>query len=259
MSRVLGIGLVLAVMSRFAFGETPESRTIRIAYTQFPPIEYQDENGQAAGSLIEMTRKVAREAGYEPEFVLLPISRIYLYLQNGNVDLWPGLTDIPALEGEVLESWVSPLVTQLSAWYLEGTAPLEHFDQLNGKTVIAIGGYTYAGLIQWLSGSDSIRVTEAPNHRAAIDMLRRGRGDYVLDYHDPVQVLLNTMPDHNVRESKIRERDAAWLFSLAAPRAAILRDAFDDAYLRLVERDEVPPVRIVGPGYAIPGFPAAYR
>ncbi|MFC6683473.1 hypothetical protein ACFQGA_02605 [Marinobacter koreensis] len=37
MSRVLGIGIMLAVMSGFAFGETPESRTIRIAYTQFPP------------------------------------------------------------------------------------------------------------------------------------------------------------------------------------------------------------------------------
>lgn len=251
---------LLAIAASSSIAETSgNSRVLTIAYNEFPPFAHHTESGEASGLIIEMTRKVVEEAGYQPEFLFLPISRVYLYLKNGTVDAWPGLTNIPQLEGEVLESWAQPMTVQLSAWYLDGKPPLNHLDDLKGKTVIVIGGYTYAGLIQWLQESGQIVVTEAPNHRAAIDMLKRHRGDYVLDYHAPVREILTEPSDSVVRESEVRSRTAAWLFSLANPRAAILREAFDDAYLRLVKRGELPVVPRNGQSYVIPGFPEAYR
>lgn len=122
-----------------------------------------------------------------------------------------------------------------------------------------IAGYTYAGLINWLNQAEDIRITEAPNHRAAVDMLKRNRGDYLLDYRQPIKQILTEPSDQNVLESEVRTRNAAWLFSLAHPRAAILREEFDDAYLRLVEAGEVPPVRELSRGFVIPGFPEQYR
>ena len=239
--------------------ETSDNRSLRIAYVEFPPITYQAENGQAEGSFIEITRKVAREAGFEPEFLYLPVSRAYLYLTNGKIDAWPGVTNIPALDGEVLESWASPLPVQLSAWYLEGTEPLAHFDQLPGKTVITIGGYTYGGLLYWLEAEGSIDVTQAPNYRAALEMLKLGRGHYLFGHRDPVVETLTMPKDEKIRESAIRLRNLTWLFSLANPRAAILREEFDDAYIRLAEKGEVPPIRNLGESFVIPGFPEQYR
>ena len=244
----------------FAQGEETAAKTVRIAYVEFPPITFRSEVGHADGELIDITRKVVREAGYVPDFVHLPISRVYLYLKSGQIDVWPGLTNIPSLDGEVLESWVSPMPVQLSVWYQKGKgSPLEHFDQLRGKRVIVIAGYTYAGLINWLNQAEDIRITEAPNHRAAVDMLKRNRGDYVLDYRQPIKQILTEPSDQNVLESEVRTRNTAWLFSMAQPRAAILREEFDDAYLRLVQAGEVPPVRELSPGFVIPGFPEAYR
>lgn len=234
-------------------------KTLRVAYLEFPPISYQAEDGTPAGSFIELTRKVAREAGYRPDFIFLPVSRVYLYLTNGAIDVWPGVTEVPRLEGEVLETWVSPFPLQLSAWYREGTPPLAHFDQLQGKRVIVIGGYTYGGLLGWLERKSGIRLTEAPNHRSAVDMLKRKRGDYLLDYRAPVQEILNGDAGNIVHESEVRTRNTAWLFSLANPRAAILRNEFDDAYLRLVEKGKVPPVRELTGSYVIPGFPEYLR
>lgn len=252
--------VLLAIGAPLSRAEASEhGGVLRIAYNEFPPFAHHTQTGEASGLIIEMTRKVVEEAGYQPEFLFLPISRVYLYLKNGTVDAWPGLTNIPQLEGEVLESWAQPMTVQLSAWYLDGKSPLDHFDDLMGKTVIVIAGYTYAGLIQWLQESDQILVTEAPNHRAAIDMLKRHRGDYVLDYHAPVREILTEPSDSIVRESEVRSRTAAWLFSLANPRAAILREAFDDAYLRLVQRGELPVMPRNGQSYVIPGFPEAYR
>lgn len=235
------------------------TKTLRIAYVEFPPVTYQTSDGTAAGTFIDITRKVAVEAGYTPEFLYLPIGRAYLYLTNGKIDAWPGVTNIPALDGEVLESWVSPSPIQLSAWYLEGTAPLTHFDQLQETTVITISGYTYGGLSYWLQAQDRIRVTEAPNYRSALEMLKRGRGDYLFGHRQPILETLRMPEDGMIRESEVRSRNLAWLFSLANPRAAILREAFDDAYIRLAEKGEVPPIRKLGESYVMPGFPEQYR
>jgi polar amino acid transport system substrate-binding protein len=128
-------------------------------------------------------------------------------------------------------------------------------DRLRNKTVILIGGYTYAGLRDWLTSQPDIQITEAPNHRSGLNMLKRHRGDYLLDYRQPVQETLSRTTDAEIRESEMRSRNGAWLFSLANPRAAILREAFDDAYLRLAEKGEVPPVRRFQKTYLVPGFP----
>lgn len=234
-------------------------KPLRIAYVDFPPMTYQKADGSPAGTFIEITRKVAIEAGYRPEFLHLPISRVYLYLRNGRIDVWPGSSKVPALNGEVLETWVSPFATQLSAWYLEGTEPLLHLDQLKGKTVVTIAGYTYGGLLYWLEAESSIDVTEAPNYRAAMEMLKLGRGHYLLGHRDPVRNTMGMSGDELIRESEIRPRNLAWLFSLANPRAAILREEFDDAYIRLAEKGEVPPVRDLKARYVIPGLPEQYR
>lgn len=236
-----------------------DDNKLRIGYTEFPPIEYQNEQGEPAGHFIDLTRKVVQEAGYEAEFIYLPVSRIYLYLKSGTLDLWPGLSSVPALGGEVLESWANAYPVQLSAWYLDSSEPLTHFDQLEGKTVIVISGYTYGGLLSWLTASSDVRLTHAPNNRAALEMLKLKRGDYVLDYREPIEKILNQTTDSMIRGSDVRSRHAAWLFSLASPKAALLREEFDDAYLRLVSRGEAPPIREANSGFVIPGFPEEYR
>ncbi|MEX2475846.1 substrate-binding periplasmic protein [Marinobacter sp.] len=258
---VLWFAVAVAVLL-FVGGARAQEETrpvLRVAYTEFPPIEYRNADGEPAGQYIELTRKVVEEAGYRAEFIYLPVGRIYLYLKNGTVDVWPGLTDIPSLRDDVLESWVSPIPVQLSAWYVEGTAPLTHFDDLRGKRLIVIGGYTYGGLRKAMGELSDIQITEAPNHRSGVDMLKRKRGDYLLDYLQPVEEILTQPSDHVLRDSEVRTRNCAWLFSLANPRASLLRDEFDDAYLRLVERGEVPPARELHDGFVIPGLPAERR
>jgi len=256
---VLACLLVAGISPQVCADEAEAVPEVRIAYVEFPPYTYRNAMGDAAGSVIDITRKVVEEAGYRPDFIYLPVTRVYLYLRNGDIDLWPGLSRIPVLREDVLESWASPMPVYLSAWYLQSTPALEHFDQFDGKTVIVVGGYTYRGLAAWLERWDQVRVTQAPNHRAGLDMLKRGRGDYLLDYREPVREVLEQPGDLDIRETKVRTRHVAWLFSLANPRAAVLREAFDDAYIRLAERGKVPAQNNPDNGFVIPGFPEQFR
>lgn len=256
---VVLIGLFYTALVHADDQDPYSMKAVRVAYVEFPPITYRTAEGEPAGEFVEITRKVAAEAGYELEFLYLPVARTYLYLKDGTVDLWLGLSATPVLKEAVLESWISPIPVELSAWYRQDTEPLEHMDQLHGSMVILIGGYTYGGLRYWLEDQPDIRITEAPNHRSAVDMLKRKRGDYLLDYRPPVREMLTHPSDAIIRESEVRSRNSAWMFSLASSRAAILREAFDDAYLRLAERGEVPPVRRFEKTFVLPGFPDEYR
>lgn len=229
--------------------------TLTVGYVDVPPLAFQGDDGHAKGVFIELTRRVAEEAGYDLDFQYLPVSRAYFYLRTGGIDIWPGVTGVPALENEVLESFVSPLPFQLSAWGMEDAPSISHFRDLNNKTLILISGYTYGGLAARLESTPGITVTEAPNHEAAVAMLKRGRGDYLLDYQDPVRAVLKEFPVRGIREYPVRTRNAAWIFSLANPKSSQLRDEFDDAYLRLAARGEVPEPRTLSKGFLLPGLP----
>lgn len=250
--------LVFFLLVSFCFTSPAQAQPLRdtliVGYVDVPPLAYEGTDGRAEGVFIELTRRVADEAGYDLDFRYLPVSRAYYYLRTGGIDIWPGVTDVPALKGEVRESFVSPLPFQLSAWGMENTPPVSHFNDLKDRTLILISGYTYGGLAERLERTPGISLTEAPNHLAAVAMLNRGRGDYLLDYQDPVKAVLDVYPVRGIREYPVRTRNAAWVFSLANPRSSQLREEFDDAYLRLAQRGEVPEPRVLSEGFLLPGL-----
>ncbi|MEP3591148.1 MAG: transporter substrate-binding domain-containing protein [Marinobacter sp.] len=234
----------------------PATRTLRVAYMEFPPVTYQNAEGEPEGAMLDVTRKVAREAGYELDFLYLPVSRAYLYLKKGSIDFALGLTNVPALQDAVIDSEINLVSVVLSAWYREDQAPITHIDDFRDQVVILINGFTYGGLRSWLEQQGDIRITNAPSHRSAIDMLKRGRGDYLLDYRDPVREELTDFSDAILRETELRTRKGAWLFSAATPWAKTLRAEFDAAYHRLAERGELPPADTSDKSILLPGFPA---
>jgi len=232
-----------------------DTRTLRVAYMEFPPVTYQNAFGEPEGEMVGTTRKVAKEAGYELEFLYLPVSRAYLYLKKGSVDFALGLTEVPALKGAVIDSEINLVSVVLSAWYREDQAPVTDINDFRDQVVILINGFTYGGLRSWLERQDDIRITNAPNHRSAIDMLNRGRGDYLLDYRDPVREELMSFSAARIQETEIRTRTGAWLFSAAIPEAQTLQAEFDAAYHRLAERGELPPADTREKSILLQGFP----
>ncbi len=252
---IVSAWLALQLTAAQFAGADDQKPLLRTAYTEFPPFEYRDPNGQPAGRFVELTRRVAEEAGYDLAFIHLPVSRVYLYLSTGRIDFWPGMTRIPALAPYVVTSRSRPVQAQLNAWSLANRPALEHFDELQGHTLILISGYTYGGLAELLNQDPGLRIAEAPNHEAAINMLARGRGDYLLGYRHPVESLLERIPAPPLRQSPLRLREGAWLVSRKRADAEAIRDAFDAAYKRLVERGEVDPPPATTNFRALPGYP----
>ncbi|MDC0660931.1 substrate-binding periplasmic protein [Marinobacter sp. SS21] len=254
---VVVVGTLVQTVAIASSGPS-ESRPqiLTVGYVEFPPLEFMDEHNRASGRFIELTRQVAAEAGYDLEFAYLPISRIYFYLKNGVIDLWPGLSQIPELQDQVLESEISPVPVRLSVWSLDGSAPVTRFESFHDRILILITGYTYGGLRDYLEQQDSIRLTYAPNHLAALYMLQRDRGHYLLDYQFPVREVMKEQGISGIQEQEVRTRYSAWLFSRKNPHSRRLQRDFDAAYRRLEARGEVPPAIARDADFLLPGFPA---
>lgn len=208
---------------------------IRVGYYEFPPTSYTDADGQPRGFLLDLTRRLLHEAGYRGEFRGLPGARLYAGLRDGSVQLWPGATGKEELRDHVLESRSVLGQFDLALYHRLDTPPPKLPDNLAERGVIVIGGYTY-----WKPYSDwlhdpalNVQTHRTSSHSAALEMLQRHRGDFLLDYSYPVEQARRQLGMEPVPHLILQRLTSRMIISKNAPDAEALRDALDQAYERL--------------------------
>ena len=231
---------VLIPLSQISANE--HFKKLKVGFVEFPPLEYLDSSNKPAGKFINITKAVLNKAGIDFEFVLLPVSRTYLYIKNGDIDLWPGLSDIPALQGHVIESHSRPITITLSAWHIKGSPTINNISDLSDKNVILINGYTYGGLLYKITKPEfGMRALYAPNHLSGLKMLQLHRGQYLLDYNEPIFNQLETYSVENLSHTMLNVRDGAFIISKKTPKAQTLRRILDRSFEQLVSEGKIKP------------------
>lgn len=163
--------------------------TISVGYYEFPPYSWTDEKGQPRGSILDLTERLLRHAGYQGEYRSLPGARLYMALQNGSVQLWPGAGGKSELAGHTYEARNSLGDFNL-VLYRRPEIPAPRIpEDLRGRDVIVISGYSYWKQINDLLADPALGVIShrTSTHASALEMLQRKRGDYLLDYQAPVE------------------------------------------------------------------------
>ncbi len=186
---------------------------LQAGYVNFPPLTYTDINGQPAGHYVAMTEQAARQAGYRLEWKELPVGRVFLQLKHGELDLWPGVGDMPGLQPFTVET-TAPIGDLTLAAFGLGSVPEQcEFTDLAGSRLILMSGYTYLGDLDFLKDDGQTRIGYAPNHRAGLGMLTLGRGDYFLDYIEPLSAVLATEPVKDLKWCELRKSRLAIVIS----------------------------------------------
>ncbi len=220
----------------------PPAETIKVGYVDFAPYEFLNEKQEADGIFINIIRKITQEAGFQAEFFHLPISRLYLYLKEGKIDVWPGLKSVPALQGYVLESQSSPMTINLCLFYTNPNLKFSGFESLTKEKLILVNGYTYGGLLYKLTDkSAGYDVSFTPGSRSGLQMLAKGRGDFFLDYLEPISIELKKKSMPNLSYHVIKQRDGAFVVSQKAPNAERIMAELERAYHELVVRGDIVP------------------
>lgn len=232
--RVLGalLGLALLVTHPGIVRADQQERPVLTAgYIHFPPIAYADEHGNAQGAIIDLTNELAAASGFRIEWKQYPINRIYRYLDSGDIDFWPGSPDIPALRDFTVQSGALDISVKLCAFALEGTPVIRDMQELAGRDLVLIRGYTYREQLNRVIAGNPHKPIVAPNHTAAMELLLRGRAQYLVSYGHPMQQAMASYPLQGARCDQLDEWPLVYVISLRSPHAEQLADALDNAFV----------------------------
>ncbi|WP_339842815.1 transporter substrate-binding domain-containing protein [uncultured Halopseudomonas sp.] len=193
LGRSLFLGLTLALVTSYPRAEEP-MRTLNAAFLHYPPLAYLDENGEAAGSVIDLTNSLAAQSGLKLDWKVYPIKRIYKGLRNGEIDIWPGSQAVPALSDATLETPSIGIEITLCAFSLEGTPLLDTLEDLSRSQLVLIRGYTYRAQLDDIFQNSVREPIVTPDHDSAMQLLEKGRADYLISYNDPIEHVLLDNP-----------------------------------------------------------------
>jgi len=237
--RRIVVGMVLSFVISYSYADV-HARPLRAAFLHFPPMAYVDENGEPAGKVIELTNRIAAESGLEITWVSYPIRRIYKGLENGEIDIWPGSQRVPALRDFTLETPSIGININLCALSLEGTPAVTDPQALSNSQLVLIRGYTYRAQLDSIFANAKRRPIVAADHRAAILLLEKGRGDYLISYDHPLELALQEQPHINAKCDVLDSWPLVYVVSSRIPDAAQLIIALTESYRRLAEADSKP-------------------
>lgn len=91
-AKVLGITLAAASICSFA-SCGKEGKTITIGYTDYAPMNYENEAGELVGFDTELAEAVFEDLGYKVRFKLIDWANKYTEVNSGTIDcIWNGFT-----------------------------------------------------------------------------------------------------------------------------------------------------------------------
>jgi ABC-type amino acid transport substrate-binding protein len=170
--------------------------TLRVASTFIPPY-YDSTNGKTVdtGPVFLFMDKLLKTTGLDYKWKTLPAKRLYTYLKKGRVNLFGGITQIPkSIIGKVIFSKCTLgdiNVSLISLDEIQGDA-----NSIKGKVGLT-RGLTYLGLRKKYTQDKLVQVVDIATQKAALEMLRLKRVDYVLIYsgvYDSIDSINSTIP-----------------------------------------------------------------
>ena len=217
---------------------------IRVGYVEFPPYSYTDANDQAGGDLVELVKLLAERSGHRVEFIATPNLRLFKAMESGQLEIWATVVNHPLIGTHALQSDYRIARIELNLYYRGGTAP-QLPRALRNSRLLLIQGYLYPNspLTPYIEDPDNmISMTQTSTHDAAIQMLRLGRADYLLNYQMPMEQALRDSHLPPLPHVVVLQQDFTFFYSKRSPRAQRLRDDFDQVLKQLKDADQLPEI-----------------
>lgn len=159
-------------------------------YIELPPFGYTDDNGEIAGYLADLSRVIFERLERPVHYRELPASRLYHQIRAGDTAMTMGPKGLDQLSDAAHESSEPAVELTLSLYRRSDTPSLTSLEQLRGKRVVLMQGYSYGKLVRFFEEeAEDMQLIEARTHTQALEMLRRERADYLLSYQTPVDTV----------------------------------------------------------------------
>ncbi|WP_207681578.1 substrate-binding periplasmic protein [Desulfonema magnum] len=181
-----------------------QARTLKMVHIESEPFYFTNESGKSQGILIDLVDKVMKKAGYQWNTISYPAKRMVQSIVRGDADMWLGLPTLPGFKGTtVIGRHEIAKATQCA--YTKGeNPPIINKEDLSGKTLITLIGYSYGGWIHYIKNpANHVKYHEVFSNDLAFKMLRAKRADYLLSYKRVSEIILKKMDFPELRFNEI--------------------------------------------------------
>ncbi|MBC7951284.1 MAG: amino acid ABC transporter [Rhodospirillaceae bacterium] len=186
-----------------------------------------DERGDPANPLLAVATKLFAKANIPWHGKSYPAGRMFDNLRNGATD-FSMLVKAPALLECCLFSKKPVTHADILVYRLGQAAPISGKADFTDKSVITIRGYSYGGLLGFLTdGANRVDNHVAAGHEAAFAMLAAGRAEYLIDYAGPASDVLAAKPISGLRFDLLTSQDVYLVLSKTYPDAAAVMDRLE--------------------------------
>lgn len=208
---------------------------VQVGFYEFAPHSYSDNRGRPQGAILHLTKRLLEHAGYRAELRSYPSARLYNRLRDGSVHIWPGAPGKPELAEHTLETRSQLGQIVLNLYFRRDTLLPRIPEDLQGRGVITISGYSYWPQTNALLQDPLLAIKQhrTTTHSAALEMLQRRRADFLLDYQLPVEQSRRRLGMRELPYVQLQRVPLKLIVSRHAPDAEALRDALDRAYQEL--------------------------
>jgi polar amino acid transport system substrate-binding protein len=242
LSAALQLALALFSAVTFAAGNpAPRSAVPEIEYgypEQSIFVASTNAKGQPDSPMTRLAEVLMERVGIPMRAVPYPASRMFNHLKDGTTQ-FAILVKAPALEECCLLSQQPVYSTHLNVYYVGNKASVKSKDDLVGKKVITIRGYSYGGLLKFITDpANNIANESAGTHKAGFDMLRAGRADYLIDYASAANGILAESPIDQLHSNAIDKLDIYIVLAKSYPEADKLMARLEEI-VKTLNVDEV--------------------
>lgn len=215
--------------------EVAQTGVLQVAIMHFPGYSELNRSGEAVGHTVTLLGKLLRQAGLAYEVRILPAARIWKGLEDGSVQIWPGIVNKPGLEAHTLLTQRDLGVVGINLYYPPGQPAPQWPQGIKGKRLILITNYTYTAQLMRTLNDPKLDLTfhSGSSHLGAVRMLLRGRGDYLLDYRAQVESVTKALDMEMLPHLTVAEQPMRLVVSRRTPGASRVVEALDRAYDQL--------------------------
>ncbi|MCP4116381.1 MAG: transporter substrate-binding domain-containing protein [Desulfobacteraceae bacterium] len=235
----IAMAVVFAVKATAA-QDLPDRFVLKVGYFDFPGLTYVDKNGTPAGLVNEITTKTLDNAKIAYTMESYPAARLYDYLAKGKIHLFNGLGSIPLVKESAISGKETLFPLEMRIYHREDREPVIRKEQLAGRSVILIRGFTYKDWGGWIRNKGNrVKYYETNTHEAAFRMLRRNRADYLLNYKYIGEDCLKKFPIPNLVIKPLFRWQCSFNISRSTPHAETLLKRLEQSYYDLIARGEL--------------------
>ncbi len=182
-------------VSALAYAEDREGKVIIMGYNESAKVPLIAESPENSGAYFDIYRRAADKIGYRLKIVRYPKKRVYLLMQRGEIDFYPGMKFNPE-RSEFAYFIPNGLPTGRTGISRSDLADITDLSQLEGKRVVMpLDGVDYT------EGTDGIFITRVRklDIQKAHQLLLKDRADFYATDDVVVVTYLKSLPAGDIK------------------------------------------------------------